>query len=144
MAGKFNIRFPSKLIENILLRISIFGILSLVLIQFFLSNEFIRTVVGSSNNKNVIAIEESTIYQPSGWIEMEIRDYQRYKKINILKNGEEIKEPLIVHDVVKIEILDGDVIEVDATQYDEAIEIVIAETSNNIKIPHKGQEFESS
>src|SRR5690554_5928331 len=143
MTSKFHLRFPLKLIENILLRISIFGLLSLILIQFFLSNDSIKSIVGNDNNSNVIAIEESATYLSSGWIDIEIRSLSRYKGLKLLKNGEEVEELIRVGNVMQIEVLDGDVIELDATKYDEPVNVRIVGTSDNIKVPHIGQQFES-
>lgn len=145
MAGKFKKNEPSVWIENILLKISIFSLLSLIVVQIFLSNNLIRTIVGHNNNRNVIAIEESANYSPSGWIEIEIKDFERYEHINILKNGVDIEEDVsIIDDIIKLEVLEGDVIEIDTTKYEESIGIHILETSDNIRNPQNGQQYQSS
>ena len=133
---------PSKKIENMILRISILGILSLVFVQLFLSSNTIKTIVG--NNSNVIAIEDSAIYNPKGWVEIEIKNLSYYKKLTILKNGMVIEDASAGEDIIKIEVYDGDVIEVVAIEYGEPIDIYIHDLSKNVKSPTKGMKYQSS
>lgn len=139
-----NHSYPSKKIENTILKLSILGLLSLVFVQFFLSSDTIRTIIGSNNNSNVIAIEESVIYNPPGWVEIEIQNLSRYKKLSLLKNGKIIEDIPIEKDIINIEVYDGDVIEVVAIDYNEPINIHIHDVSENIENPIKGMEYQSS
>ncbi len=136
--------YHSKKVENTILKISILGLLSLVFVQFFLSSDTIRTIIGSNNNGNVIAIEESAIYNPPGWVEIEIEKLSSYKNLTLLKNGILIEDAHVDKDIINIEVYDGDVIEVVTTEYDEPINIYIHNVSENIKNPNKGIKFQSA
>ena len=99
--------------------------------------------MGNDNNSNVIAIEESATYLSSGWIDIEIRSLSRYKGLKLLKNGEEVEELIRVGNVMQIEVR-WRCYRVDATKYDEPVNVRIVGTSDNIKVPHIGQQFESN
>ncbi|RBP45597.1 hypothetical protein [Garciella nitratireducens] len=133
----------SKIIENALLKISVLGLLSMVFVQFFLSNHSVKTILGNNSNE-VISIEESAIYNPQGWIELNISNFNKYKNLVILKNGEEVKKVLSENDIINIPVYDGDVIEVDATDYQEPIHIKVHNFSKNINNLKIGEDFKSN
>ncbi len=136
------IKDPSNIVENALLRVSILGLLSLVFVQFFLSNHSVRTIIGN-NSDEVVSLEKSTIYNPEGWIELEIENFEQYENLSILKNGMEVKNILPEENIINITVHDGDVIEVDATDYKDSIDIKLHDTSKNINNLKKGKEFKS-
>lgn len=133
---------PSSIVENALLRISILGLLSLIFVQFFLSNHSMRTIIGNSSD-GVVSIEKSTIYNPEGWIELGIKNFEQYENLSILKNGTEVKNILPEGDIINITVHDGDVIEVDAMDYKDSIDIKLHDTSENINNLQIGQKFKS-
>ncbi|MCR1898060.1 hypothetical protein NSA47_03525 [Irregularibacter muris] len=132
---------PSTIIENALLRLSILGLLSLVLVQFSLSNNSIKSII--QNNNEAIAVKESSSYMVKGIVEVEIEKYEQYEKVVFLKNGEAIQDLAIDNNIIKLEVYDGDVIELDTTNYDIPINIKIKNTSENVEIPDKSDTYKS-
>lgn len=134
---------PSVLVENALLKISVLGLLSVVFIQFFFSNNSMKTIITDTSNK-AVSIEESALYNEKGWIELEIKHLNKYKNLAILIDGIEAEGTLQGENIIKLEVYDKEVIEIDATDYEESISIKLHDKSKNIQNLKVGESFTSN
>lgn len=133
---------PSTIVENALLKISVLGLLSVVFIQFFFSNDSIKTIIADTSNE-AVAIERSTLYNAKGWIELESNHFSEYNNLVILINGIEVEAVLQEKNIIRLEVYDRDVIEIDARSYEEPISIQLHNKSENIKNIKIGESFTS-
>ncbi len=133
----------TNILENIIFKTCIFGIFLIVFVQISLCNNAVRSIIGS-NNGNVIAMEISDINNPSGWVEIKIDKFHPERNLSILKNGEVKKDCIIEDDIIRIEVFNGDIIEIKALNNDENINVNIYDVSANIITPEKGKNFQGN
>jgi len=132
--------------EKILLRLVIFGLVALVVVQAMLASDSMRFYLSWaerlegqpfpewSNPTARVLDTESEIF---AHLTIELKDFSSLAKAKILINGEEVAD--FRQKKVTLKVYPDDIIAVDGTFYHRPLEFFISEISPNISTPRLNQ-----
>ncbi len=110
---------------------------ALILIQVFLMNQNVKTVISRTDRLEGISIADSQLFIKKGEMEISIENYSTLKSMDFFVNGERI--PATTGRSVKLQVKDGDVIEVSGAEFSDVAVLKVTSVSDNITVPELGK-----
>jgi hypothetical protein len=123
--------------EKILFSLFILSFLLLVTAQITLSSPNLRSLVAVDSRYEGTPLKTEEFLYNQGEVIIELVKPKTDSSIKILLNGEVVSD---FYDLqVTLDVLDGDVIEIDASNVKNEVEVRIADVSNNINRKYIGK-----
>lgn len=135
-----------------LMRLTIIGLVALVVIQGLMTRDSIRFYLslgeqweGKPLATPVSAVKDSprttipTVQSAVGTIDVVLTDYAALPEVKVLVNGE--TAAVFKGRRVRLRVVPGDVVEVDATSYTKPVRFRIEKISQNLEFPRAGMEY---
>ncbi|MGB9678582.1 MAG: hypothetical protein ACPL3A_01110 [Thermoanaerobacteraceae bacterium] len=119
--------------ENIIAVLIFTGLLLIVLIQFLMTDDNIRSALNMTEKNEGISL--NTYLSEKGYVTIEVIDKEQAKNSYILINGEPIAN--FTKKFVEIEVKQNEILEIDSTKESEPIYFKITNTSDNVIEPQK-------
>lgn len=127
--------FSAYIFEKILFFTFLFVFLSLIIVQSAMMNPKLRAVFVRENSLEGKPLQTDEYLYKRGEIFISLKSEDTNKKIKVLLNGEKVA--VFTSNIVKVNVKDGDVVEIDSTMADGA-EVEIVSASSNIIGKYKG------
>lgn len=127
--------FSVYIFEKFLFFTFVIVFLSLVIVQAAMMNPKLRAVFVNENSLEGNLLKDEEYLYKRGEIFISLKSENTNKKVKVLLNGEKVAS--FVSNVVKINVKDGDVVEIDSTMAGDA-EVEIISASSNIIDRYKG------
>ncbi len=133
-----------KRLEKLLVRSVILGAVLLVVTQSFLATDPLRHVVGYVDLKDIKespnAGQQLVPGKPT--VTFYLKEYAGLPKLQVLINGESVGK--FNDRYVTVQVQEGDLIELDATFYNNPAQIEVLETSAQVVYPKQGQTLKAT
>ena len=110
---------------------------ALILTQVFLMNQNVKTVISRTDRLEGKSIADSQLFIKKGEIEISIENFSALKSLDFFVNGERI--PAAAGRSVKLQVKDGDVIEVSGAEFSDVAVLKVTSLSDNITVPELGK-----
>lgn len=137
-------------IERYVVRLAVFALISLVLVQSLMTSDSIRFYLsmgehleGRKVDVPAVSVRDSSIYPEEaaapgvGSITVETIDYTSLEQAFLLINGRRAGD--FSEGKLTVAVVSGDVLEIDAAQYLHPVQFRIEKVSSSIKYPLQGQ-----
>jgi len=119
--------------ENIIAVLIFTGLLLIVLIQFLMTDDHIRSALNMTEKNEGISL--NTYLSEKGYVTIEVIDKEQAKNSYILINGDPIAN--FTNKFVEVEVKQNEILEIDSTKESEPIYFKITNTSDNVIEPQK-------
>jgi len=143
----------ADMVEKYLIRFIVLGLVILVLVQGVMTRDPMRFYLSweermegqsiefpvSSENKNIEKDLNKQINSPYALITLSIDQFYSLPKSIILVNGEE--KASFTNKEINLELMAGDIVEIDSRYYNFPIEYKIEDISDNVAYPEEGKVF---
>ena len=116
--------------ERIIFTSFIISLTMLVIVQAALTNSAVRTVLSAGSNFEGVPLGTEEFLYKEGEINLGISSESGNENLKVLLNGEEVAK--FTGNKVSLKVKDGDVIEVDASDVPDTVEVVVLAKSSNI------------
>lgn len=144
-------------IERVLVRLAVFGLMALVLVQGMMTHDSIRFYMslgermeGRKMDVSVAALKDLDVPQPetpvmassySGSFTLVLQDYTSLDQARVLVNGQ--VRGRFSNPCLKINVTPGDTVEVDTQAYRHPVRFRIEKVSSSLQFPVEGMTFTS-
>ncbi len=148
-------------VEKFLIRGIVLGVVALVVVQALMTREPLRFYLSLGERLEGQSIEypasgpadkpekadgasgqDQKVVSPWGELTISLKEYSSLAQAKVLVNNEEVAS--FRTDEVKIKVMGGDVVEVDASYYNFPVTFEIAGVSDNLAAPSLHQTFTTS
>lgn len=151
------------LVEKYLIRISIFILMALVLVQGIMTRDDLRLYLSlgerlegqklelpasnqAQNESRPVAQKQSpgpeTVLSPRALVTISLDKFSSLPRAYILVNNQKFKS--FSSKEVKLELSAGDTLEIDSTYYNFPVTFMVKDTSSNVAFPQKNTSFEAN
>ena len=135
-----NFKYINHLNFEKILHISFFIVFFvMILVQTAIFMPSFNSAMIMRDSYNGVPIGEKEYLYKEGAIELTLIDFKNYPVLKVLVNGEE--RALFVGDKVYIEVIDGDVVELDGSETNNNTTIAVSSISKNVDENYLGKTF---
>jgi len=110
---------------------------ALIISQFLLLNETVKTFISRIDKLEGRSIADSQLFIKKGEIEISIENNETLKSLVFYVNGDRINTPQSKS--IKLQVKENDVIEVSGEEYSDTAILKITALSGNITVPELGK-----
>lgn len=110
---------------------------ALILSQIFLMNQTARAVLSRTDRLEGKSIADSQLFIKKGELEISIENYPALRPLLFYVNGERVPTP--AGKAIRLQIKDGDVIEVSGADFSDTAILKVTTVSDNITVPELGK-----
>lgn len=110
---------------------------ALILSQILIMNQTVKTFISRTDRLEGKSIADSQLFIEKGEIEISIENYSALRPLAFYVNGDNVPTP--AGRAIKLNVKDGDVIEVSGAEYNDTAILKVVTVSENITVPELGK-----
>lgn len=110
---------------------------TLILSQILMMNQTVKATISRTDRLEGKSVADSQLFIKKGEVEISIENYSALKPLTFYVNGDSVATP--AGRTIKLQVKDGDVIEVSGADYNDMAILKVTTVSDNITVPELGK-----